>query len=447
MSNVIRHERFVKSYVGKNNNKFWYITEYNNATVKVEYGRVGYNAQEKIHIFKEQQQATKKYDTMVRSKLRGKKDEPPYRKLDVIENAGDVITSNNKIDGKRLQDMALKQLAGKNIIVKKLVQHLVSANIHNITSQTTLTYDESTGLFSTPCGIVTETSVNTARQLLSDMFNFVKDELFDDSDYVNMLEDYLMLIPKNVGRKLDPHTVFIDTKDLQQQSDILDSLQASIDTLSSDNKKSKKNKPEEKVFNVTLVPLTDKKEHERIRTYYQNNRRSGHVCAHLDVKQVFKLKIEDMDAAFEGDGKGLGNVKELWHGTRVGNILSILSKGLIIPSANASYVTGRMFGNGIYFSDQSTKALNYSYGYWDGGKKDIHCFMFLANVAMGKAYTPSRTRYHQYPMKGYDSTFAEANISGVRNNEMIVYRTSQCNLVYLVEFTDWKQARDYRHNL
>ena len=92
-----------------------------------------------------------------------------------------------------------------------------------------------------------------------------------------------------------------------------------------------------------------------------------------------------------------------------------------------------MFGDGLYFSDQATKSLNYSYGYWDGGAKDDHCFMFLADVAMGKTYTPTRT-WGNLPHAGHDSTFAKAGVSGVANNEMIVYRTGQANLRYLIEF-------------
>jgi poly [ADP-ribose] polymerase len=129
----------------------------------------------------------------------------------------------------------------------------------------------------------------------------------------------------------------------------------------------------------------------------------------------------------------LGNVMRLWHGTRVGNVLSILAKGMYIPPSSASHCTGRMFGNGVYFSDQSTKSLNYAYGYWDGKGSDNHCFMFLFDVIMGKAYTPSS--YHgSLPKSGYDSTFAKAGESGVMNNEMIVYNTAQCKPVYLVEF-------------
>lgn len=140
-----------------------------------------------------------------------------------------------------------------------------------------------------------------------------------------------------------------------------------------------------------------------------------------------------MHREFEESGSKVGNVKELWHGTKASNLLSILKKGFFIPPTNVPYVTGRMFGNGVYFSDQSTKSLNYAYGYWDGNRQD-NCFMFLCNVAMGKEYTPSGPST-QLPAPGYDSTFAKAGKSGVGNNEMIVYRTSQIDPRYLIEFS------------
>ena len=124
---------------------------------------------------------------------------------------------------------------------------------------------------------------------------------------------------------------------------------------------------------------------------------------------------------------------ELWHGTRVSNLLSILRSGFVIPPANAPHCTGRMFGNGVYFSDQSTKSLNYSFGYW-GGARERNCFMLLNDVAMGKHFVP-KLWSHTYPKKRYDSTFAKARWSGVINNEMIVYDTRQINPKYLIEFS------------
>ena len=59
--------------------------------------------------------------------------------------------------------------------------------------------------------------------------------------------------------------------------------------------------------------------------------------------------------------------------------------------------------------------------------------MFLAQVAMGNHYTPNRP-LSNIPA-GYDSCYAVGGQSGVMNNEMIVYRTSQADIRTLVEFS------------
>jgi poly [ADP-ribose] polymerase len=117
------------------------------------------------------------------------------------------------------------------------------------------------------------------------------------------------------------------------------------------------------------------------------------------------------------------------------NVLSILKNGLLMPNAIATQVIcGALFGAGLYFSDQSSKSLNYSYGgVWDRGVRETNCFMFLAEVALGNSYTPKGS-YESLPKKGYDSTFAVGGKSGVLNNEFIVYRKSQANIKYLIEF-------------
>ena len=109
----------------------------------------------------------------------------------------------------------------------------------------------------------------------------------------------------------------------------------------------------------------------------------------------------------------------------------------MIPPSSSSHVTGRMFYNGIYFSDQSTKALNYATSFWGGGDVGRY-FMFLLDMAMGNPFIPGQTRWgstgsRNYPVSGYDSTWAKPGC-GVMNDERIVYRTSQVNLKYLVEF-------------
>jgi poly [ADP-ribose] polymerase len=166
-----------------------------------------------------------------------------------------------------------------------------------------------------------------------------------------------------------------------------------------------------------------------------------HTSNNLSVQTVYKIEIKNMKQAFDKYGSKLPDIRQLWHGTKASNLLSIMKQGLIIPSSGSGHVTGRMFDNGIYFSDISTKALNYATNFWNSGGSSDRTFMFLSDVAMGKTYIPKSWTDGPFPKKGYDSTFAKSGVSGVHNNEMIVYRLDQCDLVYLVEFVPRSQYR------
>ena len=256
-----------------------------------------------------------------------------------------------------------------------------------------------------------------------------------------MLNHYLQLIPQKVpSRRGWYETFFTEHTNLSGQNSFLDQLEGSIDLYKTKEEDLKKQllagKPvKEEIFKTKLELLNDDKIWAKIEKFYKDNINKSHVSSHLKLKNIYVVSNEDWDSRYEPVAKKLGNEMMLWHGTRAFNILSIFKVGLIIPRSGGSYhITGRMFGDGLYFSDQSSKSLNYSYGYWDGGNRDNNCFMFLADVSMGKSYTPSGPT-SSIP-KGYDSTFAKAQKSGVMNNEMIVYDVNQANLRYLCEFSD-----------
>jgi poly [ADP-ribose] polymerase 2/3/4 len=244
-----------------------------------------------------------------------------------------------------------------------------------------------------------------------------------------------MLIPQDIGRrKPEPRELYPDLDAVQQQSAILDALEASLAMILARPPVEGATAPEPQVFQAQLNLLADSTEYERIRTKYRETRQSLHAASSLDVRRVFRVEIEPMRRAFENYGLKIGNVWELWHGTRVGNLLSILKSGFVIPPAHSAHCTGRLLGNGVYLSDQSTKSLNYSFGYWSGGRDDT-CYMFLVNVAMGRSYSPRGTG-ESLPRPGYDSVFARGGRCGsLINNEMVVYDTRQTDPVYLVEFT------------
>jgi poly [ADP-ribose] polymerase len=93
-----------------------------------------------------------------------------------------------------------------------------------------------------------------------------------------------------------------------------------------------------------------------------------------------------------------------------------------------------MFGNGIYGSEQSTKALNYATNYWNqAGDNGERVFMLLCDFAMGKEYHVKGSR-PTFPVPGYDSTYVAPGAANTINQESIVYSTDQVNIKYLCEF-------------
>jgi poly [ADP-ribose] polymerase len=246
-----------------------------------------------------------------------------------------------------------------------------------------------------------------------------------------------MLIPQDVGRRRGwEKRILPNLNAVQRQNALLDSLQVTLTHVL--DAPVNKDVKEDEVFRVDLSISNDGKLADKIRKLYKSTSQSVHACYGMKINRIFLVDIKSMRKNFEKDGAKLANIWELWHGTQASNVLSILKGGLIIPPSSAGHVTGRMFGDGLYFSDQSTKSLNYAQGYWHG-TNNKKCYMFLSEVAMGKCYTPKSrswgySSFSRLP-KGYDSTFAKANVSGVKNNEMVIYNKSQANLKYLCEFT------------
>jgi poly [ADP-ribose] polymerase len=423
----IKTTRLIFSDVVENNNKFWTAEMREDYSVYVAWGRVGDVGQNQTKSFPSQSAAERFFESKKREKLN-----KGYTEQKTLETGTTVTT---KPASANLAEVARKQIVTNNPITEKLVVYLAQVNAHSILESTTMTFDVSTGLFSTPLGIVTKDGIDEARALLVQIGDFVSRQDFRNPAFPPILSHYLRIIPQKTSRRLSPETLYPDLDSVQKQNSVLDSLEGSLEiALKQPAKQDGKTVDTPQLFAVKLHLVEDGREIDRIRKKYKQTLSGMHACAHLDVKQVYNVEIDHMSKAYKEKGAKLGNEQELWHGTRAGNLLSMMKSGFVIPPSNASHCTGRMFGNGVYFSDQSTKSLNYAYGYWGGGGRDNNCFMLLNRVAMGKAFTPSGPSSN-LPKPGYDSTFAVGGKSGVANNEMIVYRTNQIEPTHLIEFS------------
>lgn len=423
-----------------NNNKFYEVILNDDDSVTTRWGRVGTAGQSKTSYGGKYE-----FDSIIRGKKA--KGYSPTQTMSLNISTGSGIASKIELAETAKRDILgdiVSDKSSKSSTLIKLVEHLTAMNRHQImaASNGNIQINES-GLITTPLGMVTLSTIEDARSLLLNIEKYVSKKNFTSDKYISSLEQYLHLIPQKLPHKRGWHEIyFTEYTSLVAQNSFLDQLEGSIDLYKSKEEQAKKQLGQptaikESIFKTRIELVEDQKVIKKIQKFYDETRNSRHVSSHLKLKNVYVIINDEWEETFKKKSKDIGNIQMLWHGTRAFNVLSIFKNGLIIPKSGGSYhVTGRMFGDGLYFSDQSSKSLNYSYGYWDSGARDSNCFMFLADVAMGNPYTPAYSHDRSYPVKGYDSVFAEANKSGVMNNEMIVFNLAQANLKYLCEFSD-----------
>lgn len=431
---IIYTQTLVKTDVDANANKWWRCDITSSFIAQVTNGRVGGNGQvQKPKQFPNEPAAMRFVESKIREKMRD--GYTPFKAI-----TGGAAVSRQEASRMDLEVAASEQIRTRNKdIVSDLIKRLVLANVHSILKSTDLKYDEVSGVFETPLGVVTQDSIDEARKLLGRISKHVLGDDFASDEIKKLVGSYLMLIPQKVGRKLVIKDLLPNQEALDKQGGILDDLESSIAQVAELRKKQAEAKPDEvvklpNIFNCEINVVEDQDVIASIDKFFNSTRQRIHSSYDLKIKRVYELKIDSMDEAYEAHGKAYGNIQRLWHGTRPGNVLSILKSGLIITPVGSFQNSGRAFGNGLYLSDQSTKSLQYSNGY-HAGSKERQVFMFLCDTAMGKPFMAQYgdSRLHEH---GYDSVFAKGGIRGLLNNEMVVFKTAQTNPRFLVEFCD-----------
>jgi len=430
---ITEHKKFVCVEFGAtNNNKVWQYTLYSDGTALTEWGRVGNSLQSKMT-------TPEKALAKMRQKIKTtNKPDKLYTEVKAVDTGGSSSSSSGTaVKSAALKTIAREQIKSKNPLTQELIDYCAKVNVHQIMKQSggKITFDASSAQFKTPLGVIAPDQVSEARDLLVTISDFVSDNDFTNRKFAPTLNQYLRLIPHVVGMtKITPELIFPNTQSVLAENDLLDGLDTSfIDVTTKPKKKtSKKKDAAPQIFNVELEHVTDKKILSYIKNMYQKTRKSMHQSNSLSVHAVYTVKIAVMANAFDKYGATLQDIRPLWHGTKASNLLSILKGGLIIPSSSSGHVTGRMYGDGVYASSVSTKALNYATNFWGSGGSTDRTFMFLLDMAMGKYYD-AQTWGGNYPKSGTQSTWARAG-RALKNDEMIVYRLDQVNLTHLVEF-------------
>jgi len=426
-----------------NNNKFYMIEIQKNSSDEYQlfsnYGRLGSTTVYEVrkHFKGDDAPITDfnaiedEYDAIIAKKERGKTVKGVkefYTKVDVL---APTVGSSNIADN---TDVSVSQEAEFEIDsslsteVNRIIQQIKADNIHNILSKTSLKLT-SRG-FETDVGVVTDSHIDRAVEALESIRDAIVADVRADVILANNI--YFSLIPKASGARLVYEQMVISADVLAEHFDLMEDLRSALKVNLQPT-----DKAEGKKFAIDLMLLDyADTERDRLISFFESRKHSSH--AHLNtwkVKNVFSFgEIEKRIGAYENKLSELGNEHELFHGSRNGNILSILINGFMIPPATAGHCTGRMFGNGVYSASCSSKALNYSTGFWDGGADDSNAFIFITRFVMGKQQDCRNFKYSGAD-SGYDSIHGLSADNGgtLLNDEYIVYDTNQTLITHLIE--------------
>lgn len=161
------------------------------------------------------------------------------------------------------------------------------------------------------------------------------------------------------------------------------------------------------------------------------------------LKAVYCVTNNATQKKFDGYIRKAGTGTRLfWHGSKNRNWISILQKGLLLnPDAE---ITGKMFGQGIYFAPSAMKSWGYTSSpsaKWTNESGDS-VFMAMFNTAYGNPYViytrTVNSRFNWEDLKrvapNCDCLHAKADKGLLHADEVIFYREDQVTVKYLCEF-------------
>jgi poly [ADP-ribose] polymerase len=299
-----------------------------------------------------------------------------------------------------------------------------------------------------PLGTLTLTQIEDGRKILQDIQQLIttKPKLVCgiNTDLIDLSNAFYSAIPQKIPHRPKPSLgqkaldewlktiVLNDAKRLDEKEDmlgLLSDVQGMVKGFASTDIEKKYS---EIGCEYRHIDRGDEK-FKKVEKYMLESRSDRHSWK-ASVENIWTVSVKGQKEKHVESMKKVGNIKPLFHGSGPQNILGICKHGLLMRPPGV-YVTGSMFGNGLYFADQSSKSEQYAFGrYGGGGGKSDSFFMFVADVALGeiKQYEDAQSHLNK-PPAGYHSVQGKKGRYLV-HNEFIIYSLNQHILQYLIEF-------------
>lgn len=402
----------------KNHNKFYRMVDLGNRKWGAFYGRVGESQGESVysnHINKPYEYNDYMYGIKLWEKLvKGYKDKTECH-----------VDKNNEssVKERTYSDIADKFVAD---LIKKLMEF----------ANETISKNYTVGAESVTAAMITEAKKEI--------------EKLKKVKTVKVFNKHLLELMHIIPRRIDGYGAFgvksmmsDKTEDFEdiitREENLLDIMegQVNISQNNHDDKKDDEEKDLLKAMNLE-IRLANDGEISEVRKNLPDDLRSK-------LKNVYRITNTVTQKRFNELVKRehCAVTKLLWHGSKNENWIHILQQGLLLRP-NAA-ITGKMFGQGIYFAPSAKKSWGYtSYmgSYWAKGTSNT-AYMGLYETAYGKPFEVYDTHlfyggFNKSDLKRYapgcGCVHAKADRGMLRNDEIIFYDESCMTIKYLCEF-------------
>lgn len=277
-------------------------------------------------------------------------------------------------------DYGTKEIARKVIEPSKLevpVQEFLGL-ITNIDFMKNILIELEIDILKMPLGKITSNQLELAASSLANILNLISRGETDDREYIQASNQFYFAVPHNVGSKslsvlrtkeqvLEKCHMLRELNDIQVNYQIINFEQI--------EKRNPIDLFYEKIKTEIKTIRSDSEDFNLIEKYIKNTHGSSHNFR-LEIDKIFEINRDGEDQRYE-PFKNFENKKLLWHGSHLTNFAGIFTNGLMIAPPE-SYISGDMFGNGVYFADVVTKSAYYC----NAGSNGVGALL-LCEVALG----------------------------------------------------------------
>jgi len=377
VSKEILKRKFQFTDLDDNTNKYWQITVFDDGWLQTEYGRVGV-----VNKPSRKRGGVQDADKIIRKKLRDGYKELTLHVPDVV--VGKKSTATLSASVKSFVDMVMQE-AGQ----------------------------QTSGYLSVPINELAQSQLDDALKVLQEIQR-LKNLNAPLDKFIDLTQTYYTLVPTKLPARINKIDVTTElAANITEQEQRLLQLSAA---LSSHKAAASGGDGLEVLGGLKLVPAVRGGEKwEAIEDHIKHT--IGYHTYVVD--DVLEVEIPTERKAYDDNDFGKHKTATVFHGTDNFNLQYIMRGGLIVPRVSSH---GRYYGDGIYFSPQSQKSLNYT-----GGRTHTRTLL-ICEVAMGERQVAPGTgcRYRTQPDAGYHSIVSPYTPSGL--DEYIVYNNNQVTI-------------------